>query len=93
MMASMSKMMGKEISEGEMQKMQSMMSDMKPEDMEKWAGRAQTVAKVAEKPLQVFRSSKETIAKVGGGSASAGLLAIVVGLLAILAFGHVTATF
>ena len=39
--------MGKEISEGEMQKMQSMMSDMKPEDMEKWAGRAQTVAKVA----------------------------------------------
>tara|TARA_B110001452_G_scaffold211830_1_gene182365 strand:+ start:287 stop:1873 length:1587 start_codon:yes stop_codon:yes gene_type:complete len=93
MMASMSKMMGREVSETEMERMQSMMSDMKPEDMEKWAGRAQTVAKVAEKPLQLFRSSKETIAKVGGGSASAGLLAIVVGLLAVLAFGHVTATF
>ena len=92
-MANMSKMMGREVSESEMERMQSMMSDMKPEDMEKWAGRAQTAAKVAEKPLQFYRSSKETVAKVGGGSATAGLLAIVVVLLAILAFGHVTGTF
>ena len=33
----------REIGEGEMEQMQSMMSKMKPEDMAKWAGRAQKV--------------------------------------------------
>ena len=88
-MASMSKMMGKEISEGEMQKMQSMMSDMKPEDLEKWAGRAQKMASVAEKPLAAYRGCRAMLAKAGAG----GLLAGVMAILAIMAVGHVTDTF
>ena len=46
-------MMGKEISEGEMEKMQSMMADMKPEDIEKLAKGAQTLAGFAKKPMAV----------------------------------------
>ena len=88
-MASLSKSMGREISEGEMAKMQGMMSDMNEEDLQKWAGRAQKVATVAEKPLKLYRGCRAQLAKAGAG----GLLAGVIGLLAVLAVGHVTDTF
>ena len=88
-MASMSKMMGREISEAEMTKMQSMMGDMTPEQLQKWTGRAQTVAKAAEKPLAAYRSCRSMLAKAGAG----GMLAAVVGLLSILAVGHMTDSF
>lgn len=154
-MASMSKMMGREISESEMEKMQSMMrrsirlkapswqrhsaphrppralsagpgllstprrrrqpprrgrgaaarplqsrrfprlrfatprADMKPEDMEKLAKGAQTVAAYAKKPMAVYQGCRSLLAKAGAG----GLLAGVMAILAVMAVGHVTESF
>lgn len=154
-MASMSKMMGREVSEGEMEKMQSMMrrsirlkapswqrhsaphrppravsagpgllstprrrrpattqrprhrrkaapkspilrlcfatprADMKPEDMEKWANRAQTVAGYAKKPMAAYQGCRSLLAKAGAG----GLLAGVMAIFAVMAVGHVTESF
>ena len=88
-MASMSKMMGREISEGEMEKMQSMMADMKPEDMEKLAKGAQTLAGFAKKPMAAYQGCRSLLAKAGAG----GLLAGVMAILAVMAVGHVTESF
>merc|ERR1719149_259035 len=83
------KTMGREVSEGEMEKMQSMMSNMKPEDMEKWAGRAQTVAAYSKKPMAAYQSCRSMLAKAGAGGLLAGVMAIV----AVMAMGHVTDSF
>merc|ERR1719460_1993361 len=88
-MASMSKMMGREISETEMERMQSMMSDMKPEDMEKLAKGAQTLAGFTKKPMAAYQGCRSLLAKAGAG----GLLAGVMAILAVMAVGHVTESF
>ena len=88
-MASMSKMMGREVSEGEMEKMQSMVSNMKPEDMEKWAGRAQKLAAYSQKPVAAYRGFRQMLGKVDAGRLLAGVMAIV----AVMAVGHVTDSF
>lgn len=89
MMKSMSKMMGREIDEGQLEQMQKMMSDMSPEDMTKWAGRAQSVAGFAQKPVAAYRSVKGLLTKLGAG----GVFAILTGLLGVLMVGHVTDMF
>eukprot|EP00965_Chrysotila_dentata_P029187 970944-Pleurochrysis_carterae.AAC.1 len=76
----------REMSEAEIEKMQSMMSGMKPEDMQKWAGRAQTVAKVAAKPAAVYNKVKQYV------SANT-VFALLVLLCAILFVGHLTDAF
>jgi len=48
-MAGMAKMMG--MDEKQAEKMQSAMASMSPEDLKKWSGRAQTVAKWSSKPV------------------------------------------
>jgi len=89
MMKSMSKMMGRDIDEGQLEQMQKMMSDMKPEDMEKWAGRAQKVAAAAAVPVAAYKKVKTYAGMVG----NTGALAILFGLLAVLMVGHVTSLF
>merc|ERR1719231_1396196 len=79
MMKSMSKMMGREVDEKQLEQMQKMMSDMKPEALQKWAGRAQTVAGAAKKPLAAYRACKAYAAKIG----TLGALGILGGLLAL----------
>ena len=69
-----------------MEKMQSMMSNMKPEDMAKWAGRAQRVSKFAQKPMALYRSTL-------GQLSSTTILAGLVGVLGVLAIGHMTEYF
>ena len=64
-------------------------SDMKPEDMEKWAGRAQTVAAYSKKPMAAYQSCRSMLAKAGAGGLLAGVMAIV----AVMAMGHVTDSF
>lgn len=64
-------------------------SNMKPEDMEKWAGRAQTVAAYSKKPMAAYQGCRQMLAKAGAGGLLAGLMAIV----AVMAVGHVTDSF
>lgn len=89
MMKSMSKMMGREIDESQLEQMQKMMSDMKPEDMEKWAKRAQSVAGVAEKPMKMYKWVRGKLESLG----YFGVLSLLVGLYGILAYGHYTDRF
>ena len=69
--------------------MQKMMSGMKPEDMEKWAKRAQTVAGFAEKPMKAFKSVKGLFERMG----YVGVLGLLGGLFGLLLVGHVTNAF
>lgn len=62
---------------------------MKPEDMEKWAGRAQTVAAYSKKPMAAYQGCRSMLAKAGAGGLLAGVMAIV----AVMAMGHVTDSF
>ena len=62
---------------------------MKPEDMEKWANRAQTVAGYAKKPMAAYQGCRSLLAKAGAG----GLLAGVMAIFAVMAVGHVTESF
>ena len=89
MVKSMSKMMGREIDESQLEQMQKMMSGMKPEDMQKWAGRAQKMASAASVPMAAYKKLKTHASKVG----NTGAVAILVGLLSIMFFGHLTGTF
>lgn len=89
MMKSMSKMMGREIDEKQMEQVQKMMSDMSPEDMQKWAGRAQSVAGLAQKPMAAYRSCTALVAKLG----AVGMLGVLGGLMGIMAIGHMTDSF
>jgi len=89
MMKSMSKMMGREIDEKQMEQMQQAMSNMSPEDMQKWANRAQSVAKFASGPVAAYKSCKAYAAKLG----AVGALGVLGGLLAILMVGHYTEAF
>ena len=88
-MKNMSKMMGREIDEGQLEQMQKMMSDMAPEDMQKWANRAQSVAGFAQKPLAAYQSVKGFLSKLG----YAGVFGVLTGLLAVLMVGHATDAF
>ena len=72
-----------------MEKMKSMMDKMSPEDMQKWAGRAQKVASFAATPISYFNKLRGWLNKIG----SAGVVALLAGLLAIMYAGHVTDTF
>jgi len=63
-----------------MEKMQQMMSKMKPEDMAKWAGRAQRFSKTVQQVKTLLPSSTVMLA---------GLL----GLLLVLIYGHFTESF
>jgi len=86
-MAEMSKsMLGREISEAEMEKMQSVMSKLSPEDMQKWAGRAQMVTQFAKKPLAAYQWLRQ---RVSMGTS----LAVLVGLLGVMVLGHLTDSF
>jgi len=89
MMKSMSKAMGREIDESQLEQMQKMMSNMKPEDMQKWAGRAQKVMGAASVPMAAYKKVRTHLAKVG----NSGAVAILVALLAIMSLGHFTGTF
>ena len=40
---------------------------MKPEDMEKWASRAQTVAAYSKKPMAAYQGCRSMLAKAGAG--------------------------
>ena len=88
-MASMSKMMGREIDPKQMEQMQSMMSDMSAEDMQKWSKRAQKVAGAAQYPLAAYRRVQGWCGLVGAG----GFAAIFAGLLALMWAGHATEAF
>ena len=89
MMKSMSKMMGKEIDEKQLEQVQKMMSDMKPEDMQKWANRAQSVAGVAEKPLKAYRWVRGKVEALG----YVGVLGLLGGLWGVMYIGHMTDSF
>jgi len=89
MMKNMSKMMGKEIDEGQLEQMQKMMSGMKPEDMQKWAGRAQKVASAAAGPMAAYKKVTAQVAKVG----YMGFFSIFMALLAIMSVGHLSSLF
>jgi len=89
MMKNMSKMMGREIDEGQLEQMQSMMSNMKPEDMQKWAGRAQKVAAAASMPIATYKKVKEYASFVG----NMGFVAIFGAVLGIMMVGHVASLF
>ncbi len=89
MMKNMSKMMGREIDESQMKQMQDAMANMTPEQMEKWAGRAQKMAGFAEKPMRAYKWCSAWAAKLG----AIGFMGILGGLLAIMWVGHVTETF
>ena len=89
MIKSMSKMMGRDIDESQLEQMQSMMSNMSPEDMEKWAGRAQKVAAVASVPMAAYKKAKGYISHVG----NTGWLAILVGIWAVMFIGHMSSLF
>merc|ERR1719152_590735 len=89
MMKSMSKMMGRDIDEKQMEQVQKMMADMSPETMQKWAGRAQAVAGFAKKPVAAYRSCKAFAAQLG----ALGALGILGAILGMLMLGHVTDTF
>merc|ERR1719326_1955238 len=84
-MKNMSKMMGREIDEGQMEQMQKMMSNMSPEDMQKWAGRAQSVAGLAAKPVAAYKWLR--------GLGAVGAVGILGGIMAIMMVGHVTEWF
>merc|ERR1719263_749741 len=88
-MAQMSKSMGREIDPAQMEQMQSMMSNMDEKDMEKWAKRAQAVARVASGPVAAFKKCQGWAAALG----AAGGMAIIAGALAVMAVGHVTELF
>ena len=62
-----------------MEKMQSMMSSMKPEDMAKWAGRAQTVSKFAQKPMALYRRRAISPAQLATPAARITALALAAG--------------
>jgi len=89
MMANMSKMMGREISEDQMKQMQGMMDKMSPEDLQKWSSRAAKVAGWAKGPMKVYQACRGYVARLG----ASGMLAIVAGMLAVMAVGHFTDTF
>ena len=89
MMKNMSKMMGREIDEGQMKQVQEMMNKMSPEDMQKWANRAQKVAGFAQKPVAAYRWCKAKAAALG----ALGALGVMGALLAVMLVGHVTETF
>ena len=89
MMKNMSKMMGREIDEKQLEQVQSMMSNMKPEDMEKWANRAQKVAGFAGKPMALYKSIKGIFERIG----YVGMLGLLGGLWAIMFVGHMTEAF
>ena len=84
--ASMSKMMGREISEDQMKQMQGMMDKMSPEDLQKWSNRAATAANWMKKPVQLYQKCKAYVSLQG-------VLAIVAGLLAVMAVGHFSDSF
>jgi len=88
-MASMSKAMGREISEDQLKQMQSMMDKMSPEDLQKWSNRATKAAGWLKKPIKAYQSCKSYGSRLG----ASGLLAIVAGILAVMAVGHFTDTF
>ena len=58
---------------------------MSPDDMQKWANRAQSVAGFAQKPMAAYKWLK-SIGYVG-------MLGILGGLFGIMALGHLTDTF
>ena len=89
MMKNMGKMLGKDIDPAQLEQAQKMMADMSPEQMQKWAGRAQSVAGFAKKPVAAYRACKAWAAALG----AVGALGIVGALLGIMAVGHVTDTF
>ena len=89
MMKNMSKMMGREIDEKQLEQVQKMMSDMSPDDMQKWAGRAQSVAGFAQKPIAAYRKVQSVFAALG----YVGVLGVLGGLFGVLALGHLTDTF
>eukprot|EP00967_Tisochrysis_lutea_P120893 scaffold198643_cov26-Tisochrysis_lutea.AAC.1 len=83
-LAGMAKMMG--MDEKQAEKMQQAMSKMSPEDLKKWTGRAQKVAKLTAKPVMWYRTISEYVS-------STTVLAVLVGLLAIFVYGHMTESF
>ena len=89
MIKSMSKMMGRDIDESQLEQMQSMMSNMSSEDMEKWAGRAQKVAAVASVPMAAYKRAKGYASQLG----NTGWLAILVGIWALMFVGHMSSLF
>lgn len=86
---SMSKMMGREVDEAQLEQMQKMMSNMSPEDMQKWAKRAQSVASVASYPVAAFKKLKTYTEKISSMTA----VAVLTGLLAFLMVGHISSLF
>ena len=89
MMKQMGKMMGRDVDEAQLEQMQSMMSNMSEDDMQKWMGRAQSVAGLAEKPMAAYKKMKTVGSSLGYG----GALAILTGLLAVMMAGHVSGAF
>ena len=89
MMKNMSKMMGRDIDEKQLEQVQKMMSDMTPEQLQKWSSRAQTMAGFAQKPIAAYRSCTAFFAKIG----AIGVLGLLGALLGVLAVGHVTESF
>ena len=68
---------------------QSMMGKMSPEDLQKWSNRAATAASFMKKPLLLYQAAKRYGQQLG----ASGALAIVAGVLAVMAVGHFTETF
>eukprot|EP00962_Isochrysis_galbana_P041161 scaffold15028_cov100-Isochrysis_galbana.AAC.4 len=83
-LAGMAKMMG--MDETQAAKMQQQMARMSPDDLKKWTGRAQAVAKLSARPVLWYRAISQYVS-------SAAVLATLIGALAVLVYGHVTETF
>ena len=89
MMQNIAKMTGREIDPAQLEQAQKMMSDMSPEQLQKWAGRAQMVGTYAQKPLAAYKTCKAWAAKLG----FFGAFSCLVALLGIMMVGHATETF
>jgi hypothetical protein len=83
-LAGMAKMMG--MDETQAAQMQQQMAKMSPEELKKWTGRAQAVARITARPVMWYRTISQYV------SASA-LLAGLIGVLAVLGYGHMTESF
>lgn len=71
---------------GQASKLQDTMANMSKEDLAKWTGRAQTVARWTAKPLALYR-------KVSSLVPPTYLLAGLVALFALMVYGHQTDSF
>ena len=65
------------------------MSNMSEDDMQKWAGRAQKVAKVAQAPLALYKRCSGYAAMLGAG----GAMALITAGIAVMFMGHLSGTF